>query len=150
MNLEEFNIIIFITGIISGCLLTLAFKNLIAKKTKQTPKSNSELVSIKYLQQELDNKQVIIDNFISDSNEQLTSVEKRLANLRTTLSNNAKQLSNVVIEDNKTSKTDTPEPLDVAAPPKDYALKTDKEPGMLSESFGLTEKDSDIEPKRSI
>lgn len=149
MNLEEFNIIIFITGIICGCLLTLALKSLIAKRIKYTPNSHSELNSIKYLQQELDNRQTIIDGFFLDSNKQLMSAEKHLAALRTTLSNNAKELSGVTVEDNNTINADVSESPDIAAPPKDYVLKSDQEPGMLSESFGLTEKDSDIEPKHT-
>ncbi|ETX11775.1 hypothetical protein MUS1_07470 [Marinomonas ushuaiensis DSM 15871] len=148
MNLEEFNIIIFITGIIIGCIACYALKRLNAKRVNEQINSNSNVVTMKSLQQELDSKQVIIDNFFFDSNEQLMAIEKRLESLRNNLADNSKQLSNVVIE-KSTSKVDELETPDTAAPPRDYALKTDKEPGMLSETFGLGEKE-DLEPKRSI
>lgn len=149
MNLEELNIIIFITGIIVGYFVSYALKRLNAKKVNEQANSNSSLVTMKSLQQELDNKQVIIDNFFSDSNEELTIIEKRLESLRNSLADSSKQLSNVVIEKNS-SKTDTVETPDTVAPPRDYALKTDKEPGMLSETFGLEGKEEVLEPKRSI
>jgi uncharacterized membrane-anchored protein YhcB (DUF1043 family) len=152
MNLEEFNIIIFITGIILGCITTLAVKNFMAKSTKKTV-SSSDMVTIQSLQQELDKKQVIIDNFFIDSNEKLTFVEKHISSLRNTLADNAKQISNVTIESKSNTtdhETDTSESSTPVAPPRDYALKKDKEPGMLSEQFGLSNKDSELEPKRTI
>jgi len=149
MNLEELNIIIFITGIIVGCIASYALKRLNAKKLNEQTNSNSSLVTMKSLQQELDNKQVIIDNFFSDSSEQLIAIEKRIESLRNNLANSSKQLSNVVIEKSM-SKADEVEIPDTVAPPRDYALKTDKEPGMLSETFGLDDKEEALEPKRSI
>ena len=106
---------------------------------------------MKSLQQELDTKQVIIDNFFTDSNEHLMSVEKRLADLRDALSVNASQLSNIKIErsTNTANSSDTAE-AGSFEPPRDYALKKDKEPGMLSETFGFNDKNIDIEPKRTI
>ncbi|WP_137169858.1 DUF1043 family protein [Marinomonas sp. FW-1] len=151
MNLEEFNIIIFITGIIIGCVATLFVKSLNTRQNKQAT-SNSSIITIKSLQQELDSKQVIIDNFFTDSNEQLNAAEKRLAELRSVLANNASQLSNVKIEKHQASTTVTADDSEITEPPRDYALKKDKEPGMLSESFGLDDRnrDLDLEPKRTI
>ncbi|WP_421852983.1 ZapG family protein [Marinomonas sp.] len=151
MNLEEFNIIIFITGIIIGCVATLALKSYSAKNNSKKTDSSSNIITMKSLQQELDNKQVIIDNFFTDSNEHLMSVEKRLTELRNTLADNASQLSNVKIERSitETNNSDTVE-AESFEPPRDYALKKDKEPGMLSEKFGFNDKNIDIEPKRTI
>lgn len=151
MNLEEFNIIIFITGIIIGCVATLALKSYSAKNNSKKVNAGSNIITMKSLQQELDNKQVIIDNFFNDSNEHLLSAEKRLADLRNALSDNASQLSNIKIERSTgtANNTDTTESASFE-PPRDYALKKDKEPGMLSETFGFDDKNIDIEPKRTI
>lgn len=149
MNVEELNTIIFITGIIVGCIASYTLKRLNAKKLIERTTPNSSLITIKSLQQELDKKQVIIDNFFSDSNEQLIVIEKRLENLRNNLADNSKQLSNVVIE-KSAGQTETMEIPDTVAPPRDYALKTGQEPGMLSETFGLEGKEETLEPKRSI
>ncbi|MCB5160552.1 ZapG family protein [Marinomonas algarum] len=148
MNLEEFNIIIFITGIIIGCVATLAFKSFGSKNNKQ---DDSNIITMKTLQQELDNKQVIIDNFFSDSNEHLATVEKRLADFRKCLADNASQISNVAINSNaqeekaEESKTDSG-----YEPPRDYALKSEQEPGTLSDDFGLKSDTDEVEPKRTI
>ena len=151
MNLEEFNIIIFITGIIIGCVVTLALKSYRTKNKNKQTYSSSNIITMKSLQQELDNKQVIIDNFFSDSHEHLTTVEKRVADLRNCLADNASQLSNVTIENSATtSNAQTPETSPVTEPPRDYALKNDKQPGMLSETFGMDERRADLEPKRTI
>jgi len=150
MNLEEFNIIIFITGIIVGCIATLIIKNFSSKNSKQTA-SNSNIITMKSLQQELDNKQVIIDNFFTDSNEHLMSVEKRLAELRNTLADNANQLSNVKVDSSLANRsTEEVDTTTTFEPPRDYALKKDKEPGMLSENIGLDDNSSILEPKRTI
>ncbi|NLQ16967.1 DUF1043 family protein [Marinomonas sp. M1K-6] len=151
MNLEEFNIIIFITGIIVGCIATLAFKSISAKNSSKHTSSNSNIITMKSLQQELDNKQVIIDNFFTDSNEHLSSVEKRLAELRNSLANNASQLSNVKIENSASiNNAETVDTSSMMEPPRDYALKNGKEPGMLSDAFGLDDRSADLEPKRTI
>ncbi|MBR7887981.1 DUF1043 domain-containing protein [Marinomonas sp. A79] len=149
MNLEEFNIIIFITGIIIGCVTTIAFKSFGSKNSKQ---ANSNIITMKSLQQELDNKQVIIDNFFADSQEHIASVEKRLADFRKCLADNAGQLSNITI-DSTINTTTQPEPTDVPTdyePPRDYALKSAQEPGMLSDQFGLKDEKDDVEPKRTM
>ena len=151
MNLEEFNIIIFITGIIIGCVATLALKSYSAKNNSKKMNSSSNIVTMKSLQQELDSKQVMIDNFFTDSNEHLMSVEKRLTDLRNALADNASQLSNIKIERSTTS-ADSSDTIEAESfePPRDYALKKDKEPGMLSETFGFNDNNIDIEPKRTI
>jgi uncharacterized membrane-anchored protein YhcB (DUF1043 family) len=78
------------------------------------------------------------------------SVEKRLAELRNSLADNASQLSNIKIEKSTTNNADTTEEQPFTEPPRDYALKKDKEPGMLSETFGFDDRNIDIEPKRTI
>ncbi|MEO9274116.1 DUF1043 domain-containing protein [Marinomonas sp. 5E14-1] len=151
MNLEEFNIIIFITGIILGSAITFAIKNLTAKSTKKA--SNSDLVTTRSLQQDLESKQVIIDNLFMDSSEKLHLIEKHMASLRNTLTENAKQISNIAIDSKNSIESNeavSSEATEVVAPPRDYALKEDKELGMLSEEFGLNDKDTDYEPKRDI
>jgi len=151
MNLEEFDIIIFATGIVLGCIATIAVKNAAAKKTQKVS-SNTDTLSLKSLQQELNDKQAIIDTLFINSNEQLVIVEKRLSNLRNTLSESSKQLSHVVIESDSTQKQEeASDSIDDITPPRDYAPKTDKEPGMLSETFGLDETKPEIEePKRGL
>ena len=151
MNLEEFNIIIFITGIIIGCVATLALKSYIAKNNRKQTDSSSNIITMKTLQQELDNKQVIIDNFFADSNQHLITVEKRLAELRNCLAENASQLSNIPVESSATGEQNqTSEFSDSVEPPRDYALKQGEEPGMLSENFGLENRAQDLEPKRTM
>jgi len=148
MNLEEFNVIVFITGIIVGGIATYSIKNLLAKSNIKQPDTTGNLVTMKSLQQELDNKQVIIDNFFADSNEQIIMVEKRLAELKNNLASNASQLSNVKIDSAPTSQ---PNDENIPAePPRDYALKQAQDQGMLSEAFGLKEPDIELEPKRGI
>ncbi|ETI61631.1 ZapG family protein [Marinomonas profundimaris] len=150
MNLEEFNIIIFITGIIIGCVATLVIKSINTKHNKQAEPSLN-IVTMKSLQQELDNKQIIIDNFFTDSNDHLLQVEKRLSDLRSSLANNASQLSNIKIDNSTTpNTTQTAETPTATEPPRDYALKDDEEPGMLSETFGLDDRNTHLEPKRTI
>jgi len=150
MNLEEFNIIIFITGIIIGCVVTLAVKGYKAKNNITKEYSNSSIITMKSLQQELDSKQVTIDNFFADSNEHLMSVEKRLADLRNHLANNASQLSNIKIDSNETTDPQATNSPPATEPPRDYALKNGTQPGMLSETFGMGDRDADLEPKRTI
>lgn len=151
MILEEFNVIIFITGVIVGSIVTVALKSIINRGKNNQANSNSNIITMKSLQQELDTKQVVIDNFFTDSNEHLISIEKRIAELRSSLSDNASQLSHVrisksLIENNEEGLEST----SMMEPPRDYALKNAKEPGMLSDTFGLDDKNSDIEPKRTM
>ncbi|KZN12692.1 ZapG family protein [Marinomonas sp. TW1] len=148
MNLEEFNVIVFITGIIVGAIATYSIKNLLTKSNIKQPDTTSNLVTMKSLQQELDNKQVIIDNFFADSNEQILMVEKRLAELKSNLASNASQLSNVKMDSAPASQAnDENIPTE---PPRDYALKQAQDQGMLSEAFGLKDSEIELEPKRSI
>ncbi len=149
MNLEEFDIIIFITGIIFGCLATSVFKNAAAKKARNDNTSTEETLTLKSLQAELNNRQTIIDSLFINSNEQLVIIEKRLSNLRNALSESSQQLSSVNIE--SSDKDEAESSIDTVTPPRDYAPKTAKEPGMLSESFGLDGKTPEVEePKRSL
>lgn len=152
MNLEEFNVIVFVTGAALGFVVALILKSITAKAAYKQNTSTSTAVTIKSLQAELDKKQVIIDNFFSDSNEHLSAAEKRLAEFRNTLSNGASQLSMVEISSKPATATNpTPEDeFDVVEPPKDYALKTQSEQGMLSEKFGLNDHSTNLEPKRTI
>ncbi|GAB3476219.1 Z-ring associated ZapG family protein [Marinomonas epiphytica] len=153
MITEEFNIIIFVTGIIIGCIATFAFKSLSSKgnHTASSP-SAASAASVQSLQQELDKNQVIIDNFFSDSDQQLQAAEKRLTELRQNLSSGAKQLSNISISAPQTANPDAePSPeSEVTAPPRDYAIKSETDEGMLSEKFGLPKDNETIEPNRTI
>lgn len=90
MITEEFNIIIFVTGIIIGCIATLAFKSFSSKNSAKSSNPAANVASFQSLQQELDKKQVMIDNFFSDSDQQLQAAEKRLAELRQNISSGAK------------------------------------------------------------
>lgn len=153
MITEEFNIIIFVTGIIIGCIATLAFKSFSSKNSAKSSNPAANVASFQSLQQELDKKQVMIDNFFSDSDQQLQAAEKRLAELRQNISSGAKQLSNITITPPPVSSTqDAPqvEQEEVTAPPRDYAVKTADDEGMLSEKFGLPQGNEELEPKRTI
>ena len=152
MNLEELNIIIFVTGAILGCIATLAIKSATSKSANKVSASSSSAATIQSLQQDLDKKQVIIDDFIADSSKQLQATEKHLQALRKALASGASQVSSVSIAE---TATQTPsiesEEITDTAPPRDYALKGDSDEGMLSEKFGLDgNPDKDFEPKRTI
>ncbi|REG81783.1 DUF1043 family protein [Marinomonas pollencensis] len=150
MNLEEFNVIVFVTGAIVGFAIALALKSITSKSTEKDSSSSSNAITIKSLQQELDKKQVIIDNFFSDSNEHLLTAEKRLAELRKNLSSGASQLSHIDIPASINSQSTNVVEEDITEPPRDYALKSDAEQGMLSEDFGLKNKPESVEPTRAI
>ncbi len=151
MNLEEFNIIVFVTGAIVGFAIALVLRSITSKSTEKESSSSSNAITIKSLQQELDKKQVIIDNFFSDSNEHLLTAEKRLAELRKNLSSGASQLSHIDIPVSiNPQSTPVAAEEDITEPPRDYALKDDAEQGMLSEDFGLKNKPESLEPTRAI
>ncbi|MCV2403046.1 DUF1043 domain-containing protein [Marinomonas sp. C2222] len=149
MNLEEFNIIIFITGVIFGCIATSAFKGLTNKNSKKATDSASDIVTMTSLQQEIDNKQALIDNFFTDSNEKIIALEKQITSLKGTLTSNAKTL-NVAIEGSSNEAQESIENTATAMPPLDYAPKTEEAEGMLSESFGLENKDPEQDIKRGL
>ena len=150
MNLEEFNVIVFVTGAIVGFAIALVLKSITSKSTEKDSSSSSNAITIKSLQQELDKKQVIIDNFFSDSNEHLLTAEKRLAELRKNLSSGASQLSHIDIPASINPQNTSVVEEDITEPPRDYALKSDSEQGMLSEDFGLKNKPESLEPTRAI
>lgn len=140
MNLEEFNIIIFITGVIFGCIVTAAFKSLTDKNSKKAANSASDIVTMKSLQEELDNKQALIDSFFIESNKKVTAIEQELTSLKGSLKGNAKAL-NIAIEGSPSSPQEAIENNTTTMPPLDYAPKTKESAGMLSESFGLEDKE---------
>lgn len=151
MNLEEFNIIIFVTGIIIGGIVTLVVKNIIAKNSEKKSDASANILTMKMLQEEIDTKQAMIDSFFAENNEKMLEVEKTLAGLRDNLAQHATQISNVDI---KPSDKELPsiEMMDYnnVTPPRDYASKLDNDKGMLSDSFGLHDSEKNLEPKRTI
>ncbi|MGO3343919.1 MAG: ZapG family protein [Marinomonas sp.] len=150
MNLEEFNIIVFVTGAIVGFAIALVLKSILSKNAEKASSSRQDAITINSLQQELDQKQVIIDNFFSDNNELLLATEKRLAELRKTLSEGASQLSQIEIPATITiTQNQTATEKEVTEPPRDYALTKDAEPDTLSEEFGLKSKPENLEPNRA-
>lgn len=154
MNLEELNIIIFVTGAILGCIATLAVKSASSKSSNKQSASSSSAATIHSLQQELDKKQVIIDDFFTDSSKHLHATEKHLEALRKALAAGAGQVSSVTISDSRTTTpatSDELDPISDTAPPRDYALKDDSDEGMLSEKFGLDNRQAkELEPNRSL
>lgn len=154
MNLEELNIIIFVTGAILGCIATLAVKSASSKSSNKQSVSSSSAATIHSLQQELDKKQVIIDDFFTDSSKHLHATEKHLEALRKALAAGAGQVSSVTISDSRTTTpatSDELDPISDTAPPRDYALKDDSDEGMLSEKFGLDNRQAkELEPNRSL
>lgn len=150
MILEEFNIIVFITGVVAGFAAAFALKSITSKNAKKNAMSNSNAITIKSLQQELDKKQVFIDNFFSDSSENLLAVEKRLSELRSSISSGASQLSHVKVPPAPVAPQEQAAEDSVSEPPRDYAPKGDDGQGMLSENFGLKRQPEYTEPKRTI
>lgn len=146
MELEVFDIIVFVTGIIAGFVAAFVFRAL--GKKGALAKHQSTGATIEALQNELERRQVLADDHFLQINGHLQAAEKKLADVRKTLNEGASALSTVEftkpeVESDNTA-TDT-----FNAPPRDYATKDKFDQGMLSEGFGLKREHIE-EPKRTI
>ncbi|TDO99901.1 ZapG family protein [Marinomonas balearica] len=148
MNLEVFDIIVFLTGAALGFIVAIIAKN-ISQKGAQN-RATSQGLTVNSIQQELDRKQVMVDDYFTATNEQLIMLEKRVSELRKSITTGAEHLSATTISAQpKSSEPDEEIPV-VAQPPKDYASKEERSEGMLTEGYGLKTKSSELEPTRSV
>ena len=145
MELEVFDIIVFVTGIILGFAAALIFRAL--GKKGAMAKHQSTGATIEALQNELERRQVLADDHFLQLNNHLQGVEKKLADVRKTLNEGASSLSTVEFTKPEAEPESTTE--SISAPPRDYATKGQTDEGMLSENYGLHRQTIE-EPKRTI
>jgi len=135
MNLEVFDAVIFIAGAAVGLFFGMRLK----KENK--PAANNTILSPDAIQHELDKQQVAIDSFFEETQTALEQAETTVAKLRNNIASGALELSNVTISNTNIITTPKAEEESItvdAEPPRDYALKSDKQsPGTLSEEFGF-------------
>ncbi|WP_191603080.1 ZapG family protein [Marinomonas algicola] len=150
MNLEVFDIIIFISGVALGIIAGLAIKKGNQSATKSS--INGAQSSVDSIQFEIERKQSEIDTFFTETNEKLLSTEKAMRNLKQQLASGAASLatSNMITQSIDTDSTES-NSIDnntPAEPPKDYSINAS---GTLSEDFGLQSKDNEAQeqPLRS-
>lgn len=147
MNLEVFDIIVFISGATLGGILGFIAKSVTTKASQNNTATQSDLSTPVAKQHEQAKKQVIIDDYFNDTNQHLEALESQLTELRSRLIKDAKLISTVEL---KPAKIDAPQinEAEPAEPPKDYYTKTGS--GTLTEGFGLqnTEKNPK-EPART-
>ncbi|MCO4786450.1 MAG: DUF1043 domain-containing protein [Marinomonas atlantica] len=147
MELEVFDIIVFVTGIIIGFAGALIFRSL--SKKGSSDKHRSAGATIEALQQELERRQVLADDHFLQLHAHISAAEKKLADARKAVLEGASSLATVELEKpEETKETDSDSEL-TTAPPRDYAAKESSDEGTLSESYGLHRNASE-EPSRAI
>ena len=147
MNLEVFDIIVFISGAALGGILGFIIKSVTTKANLNNPVTQPNQVTPVAQQHEQAKKQVIIDDYFNDTNRHLDTLENQLTELRSRLIKDAKLISSVELKPSKVTapQTDEAEP---AEPPKDYYTQTGS--GTLTEGFGLQNTDKNPkEPTRA-
>ncbi|RDL45788.1 DUF1043 domain-containing protein [Marinomonas piezotolerans] len=145
MELEVFDIIVFVTGIIVGLAAALIFRAVSKKAAMENHRSTG--ATIESLQHELERRQVMSDDHFLQLNTHLQAVERKLLDVRKAVNEGAATLSTVEFAKPEADTDSVPESV-TAAPPRDYATKDKTDEGMLSESFGL--KTPVEEPKRTF
>ena len=139
MNLEVFDIIIFITGAALGLIIGLILKKGNLNATKKT--TNGTHIPSEAVQFEVERKQTEIDDFFTEANEKFIVAEKAVLELKRQLSTgtNALATSKVASESLNSPETGSTETEEKTPeePPKDYSIDTS---GTLSEDFGLQSK----------
>lgn len=152
MNLEVFDVIVFVTGAAIGLIVGLSIKGAAGKwlggTSEQNPSEYSGFTPDS-LQNELDRKQVMIDDFFNETNVTLKQTERLMASLRNKLASGAQQLSSIELPsvriDEGSAHSSNEQPIE---PPKDYALKRDQQDsGTLSEGYGLNKADEESKLK---
>ncbi|MFT2109794.1 ZapG family protein [Marinomonas sp. 2405UD68-3] len=145
MNLEVFDIIIFITGGVLGLIIGLTVKK---GQPSSTNATTSTPQSTEAMQFDTERKQAIIDDFFTDATEKLISTEKAIAELKQQISVGASTLAtsqiinktqSATVEEGNKGEVATP-----AEPPKDYSTNAS---GTLSENFGLQSKNEQDQDK---
>ena len=147
MNLEVFDIIVFISGAALGGILGFIAKSVTTKASLSSTATQPNQPTAIAQQHEQAKKQVIIDDYFNDTNQHLEALEKQLTELRSRLIKDAKLISTVEL---KTAKIEAPQTNETepAEPPKDYYTKTSS--GTLTEGFGLQNAEQNPkEPARS-
>ena len=146
MELEVFDIIVFVTGIILGFAGALLFRAV--TKKGRLDNSQSAGATIEALQHELERRQVLADDHFLQLNAHISAAEKKLADVKKAVFEGASTLSTVKLSEPEVEE-EASEESSLTAPPRDYAAKGDADEGMLSESFGL-HKQTTEEPNRAI
>tara|TARA_Y100000310_G_scaffold300584_1_gene336382 strand:- start:7 stop:450 length:444 start_codon:yes stop_codon:yes gene_type:complete len=147
MELEVFDIIVFVTGIILGFVGALAFRALSKKNAHDSHKSSG--ATIEALQQEMERRQVLADDHFLQLHAHLSAAEKKLADARKAVLEGATTLATVTLEKPESDSNSSNQQDDVTTPPRDYASKSGTDEGMLSESYGLQRKPVE-EPTRAL
>lgn len=146
MELEVFDIIVFVTGIIVGFVGALIFRALSKKSTNDKHQAGAAMEA---MQHEMERRQVLADDHFLQLNAHLAAAEKKLADARKAVFDGASTLATVELE--KPEVTDANNGTDseeVTAPPRDYAAKSGNDEGTLSENYGLHRK-AEEEPSRA-
>lgn len=146
MELEVFDIIVFVTGIIVGFGGALIFRAF--SKKNALDKHQSAGATIEALQHEMDRRQVLADDHFLQLHGHLAAAEKKLAEARKAVFEGAATLSTVQLDKNDQSADASEDDSDISAPPRDYADYATGG-GTLSENYGL-HKPAEDEPKRAF
>jgi len=148
MNLEVFDIIVFITGGILGLIIGLSTRNTARKNTlvgQEKTFSSPE----RSLQQEMDRRQVLVDDFFLNTEENLATLDKHFQQLKHKLVDGAKQLSSTDPVQRSQDDMIDEYSLKTPEPPKDYSADTST--GTLREDFGLRLQNPIVpEPQRNM
>ncbi len=144
MNLEVFDIIIFITGAALGLIVGLTVKKGQQSASNTPNQANLTTEAMKF---EAERKQAELDDFFSQTNEKLLSTEKVISELKQQIATGASSLASIEIESKDTPiKEDNEESIATPAePPKDYSSNTS---GTLSEGFGFKAESTEQNPSK--
>lgn len=138
MELEVFDIIVFVTGIIVGFVGALIFRALSKKSTNDKHQAGAAMEA---MQHEMERRQVLADDHFLQLNAHLAAAEKKLADARKAVFDGAATLATVELEKPEVTSTNNTDTEEVTAPPRDYAAKSGDDEGMLSENYGLHRKE---------
>ncbi|MBM6549869.1 hypothetical protein [Marinomonas ostreistagni] len=147
MELEVFDIIVFVTGIIVGFAGALVFRAV--SKKSASDKHQSAGATIDALQHEMERRQVLADDHFLQLHGHLAAAEKKLADARKAVYEGAASLSTVELEKGEQEAGSANSESDLTAPPRDYADKLGNGEGTLSENYGFN-KPTVEEPQRVI
>lgn len=147
MELEVFDIIVFVTGIIVGFAGALIFRAL--SKKSALDKHQSAGATIEALQHEMDRRQVLADDHFLQLHGHLAAAEKKLADARKAVYEGAASLSTVELDRGEQETSSVNSESELSAPPRDYADKLANGEGTLSENYGL-HRPTVEEPNRAI
>ncbi|SBS27325.1 hypothetical protein MAQ5080_00787 [Marinomonas aquimarina] len=145
MELEVFDIIVFVTGIIAGFVGALIFR---AMSKKSSNDKHSSGAAIEAMQHEMERRQVLADDHFLQLYAHLAAAEKKLADARKAVLDGAATLATVELEKPEVNSANGTDSEETTAPPRDYAAKSGNDEGTLSENYGLHRKAAE-EPSRA-